>query len=51
LVIRLDWLLSHSAEQLQTLGCTVVSKSSDLDGLLTSVRAWLAGSAAIAVGI
>jgi hypothetical protein len=51
LVIRLDWLLSHSAEQLQALGSAVVPKPFDLDGLLTSIRAWLAGSAAISVGI
>ena len=45
------WLLTRSAEQLHALGCAVVPKPVDPDGLLATVRAWLASSAAIAVGV
>ena len=45
------WLLSHSAEQLHALGCAVVPKPFDLDALLATVRARLASSAAIRVGV
>jgi CheY-like chemotaxis protein len=45
------WMLTRSAEQLHALACAVVPKPFDLDGLLTTVRAWLASSAAIAVGV